>query len=146
MKRPRWAIGLVLLALPACATPAPAPAPVAAAPAPAPCMQTGTASWYRPKASPKPTASGETTGAGALVAAHPTLPFGTQVTVTVHQGAQHRRLARRRHPAWHAAGRRRAGAARDLSAVGGGAGRAAGVDDRGGVSVPQGHRCLSRRR
>ncbi len=82
MKRPRWAIGLVLLALPACATPAAAPAPVAAAPAPAPCMQTGTASWYRPKASPKPTASGETTGAGALVAAHRTLPFGTRVMVT----------------------------------------------------------------
>jgi rare lipoprotein A len=80
MKRPRWAIGFLLLALPACSTPAPTPAPAAVAPAP--CMQTGTASWYRPKAALKPTASGETPGSGALIAAHPTLPFGTLVTVT----------------------------------------------------------------
>jgi rare lipoprotein A len=80
MRRPRWAIGFLLLALPACSTPAPPPASAAAAPPPAPCMQTGTASWYRPKVAAKPTASGE--APGALVAAHPTLPFGTQLTVT----------------------------------------------------------------
>ena len=82
MRHSRWAIGLLLLALPACSSPAPTPDTVAAAAAPAPCMQTGTASWYRPKATLKPTASGETPGSGALIAAHATLPFGTLITVT----------------------------------------------------------------
>ncbi len=50
-------------------------------------MQTGTASWYGPHAALQAggkgaTASGETPGSGALVAAHPTLPIGTQLTVT----------------------------------------------------------------
>ncbi len=45
-------------------------------------MQTGTASWYRPAASGQATASGTMSGTGALTAAHPTLPFGTQVLVT----------------------------------------------------------------
>jgi rare lipoprotein A len=80
MMRPPWAIGLLLATLAACAKPP--PAPVAAAPPPAPCVQTGMASWYSPKAAAKPTASGETPGAGALVAAHATLPFGTRVRVT----------------------------------------------------------------
>ena len=78
MMHPRWAVGLLLLALPACSTPAaPTAAPVAAAAAP--CTQTGTASWYRPK-------GGGTSG--ALVAAHPTLPLGTQVTVTELAGGR----------------------------------------------------------
>jgi rare lipoprotein A len=70
MSRSRWAIGLLLLALPASSSSPPPPPQVAAAP-PAPCTQTGTASWYRPK-----------TATTALVAAHQTLPLGTQVTVT----------------------------------------------------------------
>jgi rare lipoprotein A len=45
-------------------------------------MQTGTASWYRPAASGQTTASGTTASHGRLIAAHPTLPFGTQVLVT----------------------------------------------------------------
>ena len=80
MIRPRWAIGLLLVALAGCSKPA--QPPLAAAPPPAPCVQTGEASWYRPKAAAKPTASGETPDAGELVAAHRTLPFGTRVTVT----------------------------------------------------------------
>jgi rare lipoprotein A len=45
-------------------------------------MQTGTASWYRPAASGQTTAGGTNPGPGALMAAHPTLPLGTQVLVT----------------------------------------------------------------
>jgi rare lipoprotein A len=45
-------------------------------------MQTGTASWYRPTASGHSTAGGAAPGAGALMAAHATLPLGTQVLVT----------------------------------------------------------------
>jgi rare lipoprotein A len=76
----RWAIFLLLPALAACATPTGQKA--ASAPAPQPCMQTGTASWYRPAAAGRTTAGGTTPGSGALMAAHPTLPLGTQVLVT----------------------------------------------------------------
>ncbi len=41
----------------------------------------GLASWYGPGFHGKRTASGETFDAGALTAAHRTLPFGTQVRV-----------------------------------------------------------------
>jgi len=74
---PRWATFLLLPALAACAGQNAAPAP-----SPGQCTQTGTASWYRPAASGQTTASGTAPGSGALVAAHPTLPFGTQVLVT----------------------------------------------------------------
>jgi rare lipoprotein A len=76
----RWASFLLLPAVAACATaPRQAAAPT---PPPEPCLQTGTASWYRPAASGQTTASGTTPKSGALTAAHPTLPFGTQVLVT----------------------------------------------------------------
>lgn len=47
-------------------------------------MQTtyGAASWYGLKFHGKPTASGEPFDSDDLTAAHPTLPFGTQVRVT----------------------------------------------------------------
>ena len=76
--RAGWTTCLLLLALGACA----APQVKTAAPG-QPCVQEGEASWYTPQASPNPTANGETQGAAAaLTAAHPTLPFGTQVLVT----------------------------------------------------------------
>jgi rare lipoprotein A len=49
---------------------------------PQPCVQEGEASWYRPQASNKPAADGETHIPGALTAAHRSLPFGTMVRVT----------------------------------------------------------------
>jgi rare lipoprotein A len=77
---PRWASFLLLPALTACATSTGQRA--ASAPSPEPCMQTGTASWYRAAATGRTTAGGTTPGSGALMAAHPTLPLGTQVLVT----------------------------------------------------------------
>ena len=44
--------------------------------------QTGTASWYGIKHKGKSTASGEPFNPDAMTAAHPELPFGTEVTVT----------------------------------------------------------------
>lgn len=44
--------------------------------------QTGQASWYGDKFHGRQTASGEIFDKNALTAAHPTLPFGTMVTVT----------------------------------------------------------------
>jgi len=76
--RTNWTACLLLLALGACA--APQSQPVATAQPP--CVQEGEASWYRPQASNKPTAAGETRLAAALTAAHRTLPFGTMVRVT----------------------------------------------------------------
>jgi rare lipoprotein A len=76
--RTNWTTVLLLLALGACA--APQGQPVASNPPP--CFQEGEASWYRPQASNRPTADGETHIGGALTAAHPSLPFGTQVRVT----------------------------------------------------------------
>lgn len=43
-------------------------------------MQSGLASWYRPGL--HRTADGNLDGAGTLIAAHRTLPFGTRVRVT----------------------------------------------------------------
>lgn len=76
--RTNWTTCLLLLALGACAGPQGQPV----ATAQPPCVQEGEASWYRPQASHKPTADGETHVAGALTAAHRTLPFGTMVRVT----------------------------------------------------------------
>jgi rare lipoprotein A len=74
---------LPVLTVAACATPrqqAAAPTP------PPPCEQTGVASWYR--VARQTTASGETPPPGALVAAHRTLPIGTQVRVTAVETGQ----------------------------------------------------------
>jgi rare lipoprotein A len=45
-------------------------------------QQEGVASWYGPKHHGKTTASGQPFDPNALTAAHPSLPFGTQVRVT----------------------------------------------------------------
>ena len=45
-------------------------------------QQDGVASWYGPKHHGKKTASGQPFNQNALTAAHPSLPFGTQVRVT----------------------------------------------------------------
>ena len=50
-------------------------------PRPAP-SQTGEASWYGDAFAGRPTASGEIFDPSTLTAAHPTLPFGSQVRVT----------------------------------------------------------------
>lgn len=42
----------------------------------------GTASWYGPQFHGRETANGETFNMNDLTAAHPSLPFGTQVRVT----------------------------------------------------------------
>jgi rare lipoprotein A len=44
--------------------------------------EVGEASWYGPGFHGKETASGETFNQGKMTAAHPTLPMGTQATVT----------------------------------------------------------------
>jgi rare lipoprotein A len=45
-------------------------------------QEVGEASWYGPGFHGKETASGETFNQGKMTAAHPTLPMGTQATVT----------------------------------------------------------------
>lgn len=45
-------------------------------------QQDGVASWYGPAHHGKKTASGQPFNQNALTAAHPSLPFGTQVRVT----------------------------------------------------------------
>lgn len=47
--------------------------------------QTGIASWYGPGFHGRTTASGERFNQNAMTAAHPTLKFGTIVTVTNHK-------------------------------------------------------------
>jgi rare lipoprotein A len=47
--------------------------------------QEGIASWYGPEFDGRPTASGEIFNSGLFTAAHPSLPFGTVVTVTNKQ-------------------------------------------------------------
>jgi rare lipoprotein A len=47
--------------------------------------QEGIASWYGPEFDGQPTASGEIFNSALFTAAHPTLPFGTAVTVTNKQ-------------------------------------------------------------
>ena len=75
--RTAWKPCLLLLAVGACA------APVVQTAAPSqPCVQEGVASWYSPPAGQKRMADGETHAAPELTAAHPSLPFGTQILVT----------------------------------------------------------------
>ena len=75
-------------AAPAPATPAPAtPAPATPAPAAAPAAKAGEsmeglAAVYSDKLNGHKTASGQALKQSALTAAHPSLPFGTQVKVT----------------------------------------------------------------
>jgi rare lipoprotein A len=64
--------------------PQPAPAPPAARPQPEPePALSGEASWYGPGFHGRKTASGERYDQEELTAAHPTLPFGTRVRVTL---------------------------------------------------------------
>jgi rare lipoprotein A (peptidoglycan hydrolase) len=66
--------------------PEPAPAKPASAPeaaAPKPEVEEGVASWYGPGFDGKPTANGEVYDQDAMTAAHPWLPFGTRVRVTL---------------------------------------------------------------
>jgi rare lipoprotein A len=56
--------------------------PAAVAPAPARAAEIGIASWYGAEHHGRRTASGEPFDMNAATAAHPTLPFGTQVRVT----------------------------------------------------------------
>ncbi|WP_017326841.1 septal ring lytic transglycosylase RlpA family protein [Synechococcus sp. PCC 7336] len=51
-------------------------------------IQQGTASWYGTQYSGRPTASGEPFNPNALTAAHPQLPFGSEVKVTHQQTGQ----------------------------------------------------------
>ena len=59
-----------------------AEAPKKAEKAQPPLHQEGIASWYGAEFEGKPTASGERFDSSALTAAHPSLPFGTLITVT----------------------------------------------------------------
>ncbi|HEU4699363.1 MAG TPA: septal ring lytic transglycosylase RlpA family protein [Gemmatimonadales bacterium] len=72
----------VLLALLAACAPATRPGPGPAPERGAGRVETGLASWYGPKFHGRRTASGERFDRHALVAAHPTLPFGTRVRVS----------------------------------------------------------------
>lgn len=64
--------------------PADAAAPPPALPSPvSPEVQVGLASWYGPRHHGSPTASGARFDMRALTAAHPTLPMGTRVRVTL---------------------------------------------------------------
>jgi rare lipoprotein A len=63
----RWACGLALLGLTACAPHRP--------------LGAGLASWYGPGLAGRPTASGQTFRPTQLTAAHRSLPFGTVVRV-----------------------------------------------------------------
>lgn len=78
---------LAALAVAACQAP---PAPTATAPTPAPAAQTagdvvesGIASYYGRAHHGRRTASGERFDMNGMTAAHPWLPFGTKVRVTV---------------------------------------------------------------
>lgn len=75
--------------VPMVAVPAPPPAPE---PEPAPqaasSVWSGVASWYGAQFAGQSTASGETFDPAALTAAHRTLPFGTQVRVTLEATGQ----------------------------------------------------------
>ena len=78
---------IAVLGVAACQAP---PAPVATAPAPAPVAQaapavldSGTASYYGKRHDGRRTASGAIFHMEAMTAAHPWLPFGTKVRVTI---------------------------------------------------------------
>lgn len=73
--RTSMSIGLLLPVLAGCATVAPKSPPARTA-----CIQSGEASWYF--AGNHRGADGEKLRPGGLFAAHPSLPFGTEVLVT----------------------------------------------------------------
>jgi rare lipoprotein A len=82
MRRECFAV-LPILAISACAArSAPPPAPAAAKPAAILEVRQGLASYYGPGFQGKLTASGIPFDKMAMVAAHPTYPFGTVVRVT----------------------------------------------------------------
>lgn len=66
----------------ACGGYRPPPAPPMASVDPG-WTETGVASWYGPGFHGRPTASGETFDMEAMTAAHPSLPLGTRIEVTV---------------------------------------------------------------
>lgn len=76
---PPVALLLLLLAAAACAGRRPVPAGNVEPG----WSQEGTASWYGPRFHGRPTASGETFDMEAMTAAHPSLPLGTRIRVTV---------------------------------------------------------------
>jgi rare lipoprotein A len=78
-----WMLFPTMLLLPACAArSAPPPAPTANAPRSVLEVREGLASYYGPGFEGKTTASGISFDKTAMVAAHPTYPFGTVVRVT----------------------------------------------------------------
>lgn len=107
------AAGLVLLGLMAGCAPAPGGSdPAAYAPRPG-SDEEGLASWYGAAFHGRPTASGIPFDRRAMVAAHPTLPFGTRVRVhRLSTGESVEVEVVDRGPA---AGPRRAGVVIDLS-------------------------------
>jgi rare lipoprotein A len=84
LPRARLTLGLAIAVagLAACAgrRPPPVQEPVDA---PAGWTQEGLASWYGPQFHGRPTASGEAFDQEAMTAAHPSLPLGTRIEVTV---------------------------------------------------------------
>ena len=77
-----WMVVLALvLALPGCAARSPAPTPTAGRPGTLEVRE-GLASYYGPGFDGRTTASGVRFDMNAMVAAHPTYPFGTVVRVT----------------------------------------------------------------
>ncbi len=78
--------GLAIVAGALCATPSLAdPARAAAAPA---YTESGEASWYGPRHEGQRTTSGERFDSRKLTAAHPSLPMGTWVRVTVQDSGR----------------------------------------------------------
>ena len=82
--KPYWM--LPVLAVAACATHPQQQAAAPPPPPPPPCEEVGLASWYH--AAHRVTATGDVPRAGALVAAHRTLPMGTHVRVTAMDTGQ----------------------------------------------------------
>ncbi len=74
-------VSALVLALPGCAARSPAPTP-AAGPGGILEVREGLASYYGPGFDGKTTASGVRFDMNAMVAAHPTYPFGTVIRVT----------------------------------------------------------------
>lgn len=82
MHRIAWmVIPALVLALPGCAARSPAPTPTAVRPGILDVRE-GLASYYGPGFDGRTTASGVRFDMNAMVAAHPTYPFGTVVRVT----------------------------------------------------------------
>lgn len=81
--RPRTAAAALLLALLVTLQGCGASRAVPEGPFEAGWTQEGTASWYGPGFHGRPTASGEAYDMEAMTAAHPSLPLGTRIRVTV---------------------------------------------------------------